>query len=333
MNMNYNETLRDPCPNCGKVGHIHVLKERRAVDVREQSFTVDVESFKCDACGCEFEAVGAPDALALAYRQYRVANGLTQPEVLKNWRQSLGLKQAELATLLGWSTATVSRYENGALQDDAHDRAMRAAMTPTGFAELVRSAIGLLPETLEALRKKADEQLGSSAQLTSVICHRISNAASHALDWRKMCETVLFFSQGRGVYRTKLNKLLFYADFLHIKRFERSLTGLAYVRLPHGPVPDDYELLFSALHAEGVLDISETLVGEHIAYIHLAKRSPDIGLFDTAELQTLMKVRTEFEKTSAKEISDRSHTEDAWLKTPAGQHVSLVHAKTLSLSL
>ena len=111
------------------------------------------------------------------------------------------------------------------------------------------------------------------------------------------------------------------------------MTGLPYVRLPHGPVPDDYELLFSALNAEGLLDIVETWAGENIAYTHLAKRSPDIRVFTSSEMQVLVRVQSAFERATAKEISDRSHEEDAWVKTPVGGHVSLVHAKALSLSL
>ncbi len=331
--MNYDQILSDPCPNCGKVGFVHLVRRQEAVAVRGQDFTVEAECFHCKACDTEFEAADGPDTLDLAYRAYREANGLVQPEQLKSWRQALGLKQSELATLLGWSTATVSRYENGALQDDAHDRAMKAAMTSSGLAVLVAAASGLPTEVRERLTAKVDRDLGSAQQLTSVVSHRISHAARVQVVWSKVCETVLFFAQGKGVSRTKLNKLLFYADFLHAKHFDTPITGLTYVRLPHGPVPDDYELLFSALHAEGVLDIAETLVGEYVSYMHTARRSPDIGVFTTTELQALVRVQAEFERTTAKDISERSHLEDAWSMTPAGQPVELSHSKALSLSL
>ena len=331
--MTYDEILSDPCPHCGKVGFIHLMQRDESVKVRGQAFAVSAEFFHCNSCETDFEAVDGPDVLDAAYRQYRDANGLVQPERLKEWRQSLGLKQAELALVLGWSTATVSRYENGALQDDAHDKAMRAAMTPDGLAELVRTAKGLSSDTNSKLQKLASQSLGSADQLAAVVASRISQSTSQALNWRKVSETVIYLCQGRGVSRTKLNKLLFYTDFLHIKHFGLPVTGLPYVRLPHGPVPNDYELIFTALHAKGVIDIMETEFGENVAYMHCARRGPDITVFSGTELQALAKVQTEFERVGANDISERSHKEDAWLKTPAGARVSLVHAKALSLSL
>lgn len=331
--MKNDDILNDPCPICGKVGLVHLVHRDEEVKVRGQVFTVQAEVFHCEACEADFTGPDNTDSLDQAYRKYREVNGLLQPEALKAWRKLLGLKQSELALLVGWSTATVSRYENGALQDDAHDRSMRAAMTPGGLAGLVESAQGLSEDVLRRLRAQADERLGSATQLTAVVTHRISHAAAGALSWKKVSEAVVFFSYGRGVTRTKLNKLLFYTDFVHVKHFGVPVTGLPYVRLPHGPVPDDYELVFSALAAEGLLDITEALFGEYVSYVHRARRGPDIGVFSTTEMQALVRVQAEFEHTSAKDISDRSHTEDAWTKTPAGQRISLHHAKTLSLSI
>lgn len=331
--MNHEEILNDPCPNCGKTGDLHLLHREESVKVRGQSVTVNAEFFHCAACESDFETADGPDTLDAAYRKHRDANGLIQPERLEEWRRSLGLRQAELATLLGWSTATVSRYENGALQDDAHDRAMRAAMTPDGLAALIGSANKLSEETVARLWAHAYRLLGSANQLSAVVVSRLSRAASRSVDWTKVSETVVFFCQGKGVSRTKLNKLLFYADFLHMKHFGSHVTGLPYVRLPHGPVPDQYELVFAALHAEGLIDITEAERGENVAYMHCARRSPDISVFTTTELQALMRVRAEFENTSPKDISQRSHDEDAWKKTPASHQVSLAYAKTLSLSL
>jgi hypothetical protein len=42
-------------------------------------------------------------------------------------------------------------------------------------------------------------------------------------------------------------KLLFYADFLHFKLNEVSITGARYAHAPHGPVPDQFETWLTAL--------------------------------------------------------------------------------------
>lgn len=331
--MNNNEILRSPCPNCGKSGFIRLFERVEPTTVKGQTFHVKVESYICDACECEFEAGDTVDSLDLAYRMYRDENGLLQPEKLKSWRTSLGLKQSELAALLGWSTATVSRYENGALQDDAHDRAMRAAMTNDGLAELVSAAKGLTEDVVERLRSNLEANAGTDAQLASVVAWRLSKSVSQAVDWKKVCETIVWLCQGRGVWRTKLNKFLFYADFLHTKHFGDPITGLSYVRLQHGPVPNKYELIFATLDLAGDIAIHEVVEGERISYLHLAKRAPDITAFARTELEVLMRVQREFEKVDATRISQRSHQEEAWTMTKPGHRVSLGYAKSLSLSL
>ena len=331
--MTNDEILNDPCPVCGKTGHIHLLQQSRDVKVRGESFHVDASVFHCDACESEFDTANGQDALDAAYRAYRNANGLLQPEELRKWRKVLALKQSELASLLGWSPATVSRYENGALQDDAHDRSLRTAMTPGGLAALVRAAKGLPEEKLAALRQSVALQLGSAGQLAAVVCSRMSGTAKVTLHWEKLCESVVFFCQGRGVPRTKLNKLLFYADFLHTKTFGMPVTGIGYVRLPHGPAPDGYEMLFVTLKEEELIDIVEEERGEHVAYVHQSLRGPDMRVFSESEISALACVSREFARSSASEVSDRSHTEDGWLNTPTGANISYVYAKSLSLTL
>lgn len=331
--MNNNEILRAPCPNCGKVGFVKLCERSEPIQVKGQSFDVRVESFVCGACDCEFESGAGVDSLDLAYRMYRDANGLLQPEKLKAWRTGLGLKQAELALLLGWSTATVSRYENGALQDEAHDRAMQAAMTNEGLARLLDVAKSLPPELVERLRAKVRDNEGTDEHFAAVLASRLSKKGAQPVDWKKICETVVWLCQGKGAWRTKLNKLLFYSDFLHIKHFGSSITGLPYVRLQHGPVPEAYELIFSALNLSGDIGIHEVVFGEKVSYLHMAKRAPKVEVFSRSEIQVLVRVQDEFERTSAAALSERSHQEEAWQQTKHLASVSLGHAKSLSLTL
>ena len=57
-----------------------------------------------------------------AYRKKH--NLLTSNEIVKI-RNNYGLSQVELARLLGWGEATISRYESKAIQDEAYDNILR----------------------------------------------------------------------------------------------------------------------------------------------------------------------------------------------------------------
>ncbi len=138
----------DKCPVCRRLGVLRERTEIRPVKVRGETFQVPVTFHRCDACGEESEPLGGigPDPLKLAYRAYRTRHGLLQPEEIAGLRKGAGLTQKELATLLGWGDVTISRYETGALQDEAHDVALRLALeSPTGLAHLLRHRGHLLP--------------------------------------------------------------------------------------------------------------------------------------------------------------------------------------------
>ena len=73
----------------------------------------------------------------------------------------------------------------------------------------------------------------------------------------KFFEAIKFFCFQERVFKTKLMKLLFYADFSHFKKYSVSITGARYARLPYGPVPDQFEKWLAALLMEDSLQVEE----------------------------------------------------------------------------
>ena len=71
---------------------------------------------------------------------------MTPPPEIKAFRKRYGLTQGELSKLLGWGPVTLSRYENGALQDEVHDKMLRLAMNPENLMRLVEDTPEALPE-------------------------------------------------------------------------------------------------------------------------------------------------------------------------------------------
>lgn len=56
----------------------------------------------------------------------------------------------------------------------------------------------------------------------------------------KLLNLIIYFVKNTTkCYKTKLFKLLFFADFLHFKETGRSITGLTYEAWKNGPVPCD----------------------------------------------------------------------------------------------
>lgn len=65
------------------------------------------------------------------------------------------------------------------------------------------------------------------------------------------------------MFKTKLAKLLWLVDFGHFRRQRISITGLAYARLPFGPVPDHFQILLGSLEEMGVVQLVERIAGPY----------------------------------------------------------------------
>jgi len=136
------------------------------IEVKGETFKVQEHYYKCLKCGEEFTNPHDPsDPLDQAYREYRKKHGLLQPEEIKGFRTLYGLTQKELASLLGWGDVTISRYENGALQEIGHDKFLRLAMDPRNLLELLRRS----PESIsnQMKRRKIINQLNTEIQSSS----------------------------------------------------------------------------------------------------------------------------------------------------------------------
>ncbi len=133
---------------------------------------------------------------------------------------------------------------------------------------------------------------------------------------RKFREAILYVSeksQGDQAFgATKLNKLLFYSDFLAYLNFGSAITGQEYFRLPKGPAPR--RLLPVTRHLEGKGDIKVEAV-QFYGFPQkrvIPLRRPDISVFSTQEITLMDKVVEMHKGKTASEISDESHGFIGW---------------------
>ncbi|MBI5114872.1 DUF4065 domain-containing protein [Candidatus Poribacteria bacterium] len=333
---------KDICPGCEKEAEIEMVSALEDIEVRGEPIKVEVEYYKCRDCGEEFLDLNSKkDPLAEAYRIYRQRHCMVQPEEIRKFRKRYGLTQTELSKLLGWGGATLSRYENGALQDDTHETALRLAMEPRNLHELVRSkpeALG--PEKRKDLIEVLASEREAAFSFTREFEDRFGNyeptefSGYRRLDIRKLFNAILFFCKA-GVFTTKLNKLLFYADFKHFKDESVSITGARYLCFQYGPVPEHYDYYLADLIDERALRVEEVIFekdGVEIAGTrHYSAKDPDLNYFDNTELESLLFVEKHFRNVGAGDISEISHKEVCYANTPTGEPISYKLALQLSV--
>ncbi len=114
------------CPHCEATRDVETVDTKEIIEIKGERIEIPVKYYKCLTCGEDFDDPKADsDPLEGAYAEYRSRHGMVQPSDLRAFRKKHGLTQNELGRLLGWGPVTLSRYENGALQDEAHDKEVR----------------------------------------------------------------------------------------------------------------------------------------------------------------------------------------------------------------
>jgi len=71
----------------------------------------------------------------------------------------------------------------------------------------------------------------------------------------KLSAMAVYIAQrGEQIYKNKLNKLLFYSDFINFYLYGRSISGSKYVHVPFGPVPQKYGEVLAQLSKKRMSD-------------------------------------------------------------------------------
>jgi putative zinc finger/helix-turn-helix YgiT family protein len=130
--------MQEFCFNCDYEEELQPISESVIITVRGEPIPATKEFSQCPRCGHAFTSSLGHDALDEAYREYRRRHHLLQPEKIRDWREQYGLTQQELSNLLGWKEITLSKYENGALQEECHDTLLKFALEPINLLQLVK---------------------------------------------------------------------------------------------------------------------------------------------------------------------------------------------------
>ena len=113
------------CEECGKKVETKIETKRETYEVCGEKIEVEAQVLVCAECGEEFFCEELDNVtLVNAYNEYRKRHKLLMPDEIEKIREQYGLSQRSFAKLLNWGDKTVHRYENGSIQDKAHNSMM-----------------------------------------------------------------------------------------------------------------------------------------------------------------------------------------------------------------
>ena len=315
------------CPECWEEVDATYEIRHHVEQVRGVTVEADIEHYVCPKCG---ESIGwAPivdKGLHKLYHAYQEKMGLMLPEEIVALRKKYGFSQRVLAAILDIGVASLQRYERGCLASDSHAQLLANARDPRFLLKcLERGARKLSDEerakACDTVRKRGLSRVDYAVVrlnvLDEIAKEKTLDTGMRAFDSDRMRETVVYLARHvRDLYRTKLNKVLFYLDFSAYRDEGVGFTGLRYARADYGPVPDQYDLVMAALVDGATLAYREQGDGRVV----VARRGADLSAFsprEVARLDAVAAFANGFASTA--ELSAYSHEERAWLETPSGE--------------
>jgi putative zinc finger/helix-turn-helix YgiT family protein len=322
-----------------------LTKERRLMDFRKEEFEIIFHYYLCEDSGEQFTTTGLDELnINQLYNQYRDKFNIPFPDEIISIRQKYGLSAAKMSEVLGFGINSYRQYEAGEMPSVANAKLIQMVDNPQIFIEMIELCSTLEKNLKVKYVQKAQDLVDGRKSKLFSLNFKEYLLGNHLADvysgyrnpnFEKFTEMVVFFSDKLSPFKTKMNKLLFYADFLMFKETCYSISGVRYKAIDMGPVPKNFQSIFEYLANNNEIYIYSTefpdgYTGEQ--FKAREDRKFNATLFTENELHTLEKVATVFKETSTTAIIELSHLEKAWKNNEKNKReISYVYAFELNL--
>lgn len=229
------------------------------------------------------------------------------------------LSALKMSEILGFGDNQYRLYESGDMPSEANGKVLNLIKDPAIFETFVRNARYQLEEKefkriLAKLNKVIESQLPNIEEELIYDSYTRGSINGYATQSYKKLKNILlyFIERCDGAFNTKMNKLLFYTDFLCYKKYGRVMSGLAYKAIQYGPVPVRWDRVYSLVDGvdQDIIEFESGYSGVKLDSLLM----PDMNVFSPEELSVLESVYENFKNSTAADISAISHNEDAWKK-------------------
>ncbi len=336
------ETKNKLCLCCMEIHDVQIVEVEETTTFKEIPVKYFARYEYCDRAdellsGSEFTASN-DIAMKNAYR--KVSHLLTTDEII-GIRNKYDISQKDLACILGWGEKTITRYEGHQVQDAAHDFVLRKVSEEPGilfeFLKRNQSAISAdAYQKYKAVIERQHEKMKDLYLRKAISAEYLKYqdnpifCGNEKLNFDKVIAVVNYFAKSKnvkGLFKVKLMKLLWYADFLSYKRHQHSITGLVYTSMPMGAVPVGHK---SIINLNGIQ--YEEIDFENGSGIKFKEdERADFTALTEEDLKVLDAVIAAFGNMTKNAIVSKMHEETAYKETKAGSVISYEYARLLSL--
>lgn len=129
------------CPICGNEKDFIVKEEKEEIVVKGEKIEIKSQITYCEKCHNKVWNSELDDKnLKKAYEIYKERNNLLQSSQIKEIRNQYNISQSTFSKILGVGEKTITRYENGTIQDVALNNLIFLAENTNNFETLYNNA-------------------------------------------------------------------------------------------------------------------------------------------------------------------------------------------------
>lgn len=299
-------------PITGK--EMQVRSEVVSLMFRKEEFEVTAHYYECKDSGERFSDDHLDElSIVQVHNQYREKYGIPFPDEIRRIREGYGISASKMSEILGLGANSYRLYETGEVPSVAIGRLIMSIRNPMTFIQQVTASVHFLSDKdIRRLTQAAENQC------TQFVADKVFPSKHNGYrqpDFAKIAAIIAFFqvSGKTALFKTKLNKLLFYTDFNAYRLTGYSITGLEYRAIQFGPVPSQFQKMYVNLSEQGHISIEEQYFGNGAYGDEIKAIIPfDQALFSQHEMEVLQFVAKHFGRLSTDEIVKLSHEEAGW---------------------
>lgn len=311
-------------PFTGK--EMKIVYEDRTWNFRGEEYKYTHAAWLCADTGEQFTTDDMDDAGYMQVtNQYRAKYGIPYTDEIVSVRNAYSVSAAKMSQILGIGINQWRNYEAGEVPNVSNGRMIRSIMNPRAFMDYLTSAKNVLGEKdYIKISSKVAEMIKTNDN-DSVVRYDLSRVfhsdrsidngfAPQSLD--RLKNILLYILERCGdTFYTKMNKLLFYADFVAYRQSGMAMTGLSYRAIAHGPVPERWDRVYSQF--DEIVQEPRSY-GEKEGSVLIAKAPADTNLLTSVEIKVLDEICDKFSKCTSADLTGISHTESAWIDNVEG---------------
>jgi len=228
---------------------------------------------------------------------------------IRQYRESRGLSQEDLARLLGVSRPALSMIETGERKVSAEEIKRLGdifGISIDAFFDERKDPRVVIAEARAEYKKASDEiridiprkNLGKFKEVLLYILNKVGAKPN-------VGETVLY-------------KLLYFIDFDYYEQYEEQMIGATYKKNKFGPTPIEFQKVAERMVEAGELQKLPNKYFNYPQTKYLPLRRPDLSRLSGSEVEVIDRVLDRLSDMTATQISDYSHNDVPWVSTEEG---------------